>query len=88
MSLALAVMILLIVLIIAALAIYLISTIVQLVKINKGLAVVIGSVGEIVQKTAPVNGVLDSINGNLVAGRHLLQNLFLNKAGPACGGPA
>ena len=86
MSLPLAVMILLIVLVIAALAIYLIATIVQLVKINKGLAVVIGSVGEIVQKTAPVNGVLDAINGNLVAGRNLLENLFLKKGGDDCGG--
>lgn len=86
MSLALAVMILLIVLIIAALAIYLIATIVQLVKINRGLAVVIGSVGEIVAKSAPVNGVLDAINGNLVAGRNLLENLFLKKGGDDCGG--
>jgi hypothetical protein len=81
MSLALAVMILLIALIIAALAIYLIATIGQLIKINKGLAVVIGGVGEIVAKTAPVNGVLDAINGNLVAGRNLLENLFIKKAG-------
>ncbi len=81
MSLALAVMILLITLIIAALAIYLIATIVELIKINKGLASVINSVGEIVQKTAPVNGVVDAINGNLVAGRNLLENLFIKKAG-------
>ena len=79
-------MILLITLIIAALAIYLIATIVQLIKINKGLAVVIGAVGEIVQKTAPVNGVVDAINGNLVAGRNLLENLFLKKGGDDCGG--
>ncbi|MEA2217463.1 MAG: hypothetical protein QOJ35_89 [Solirubrobacteraceae bacterium] len=82
MSLALAVMILLIVLIIAALAIYLIATIGQLIRINRGLAIVIGGVGEIVAKTAPVNGVLDAINGNLVAGRNLLENLFVKKAGP------
>ena len=81
MSLALAVMILLITLIIAALAIYLIATIAELIKINKGLASVINSVGEIVQKTAPVNGVVDAINGNLVAGRNLLENLFIKKAG-------
>jgi hypothetical protein len=86
MSAALAVMILLIALIIAALAIYLINTIVELIKINKGLAVVIGSVGEIVAKSAPVNGVVDAINGNLVAGRNLLENLFLKKAGDDCGG--
>ena len=81
MSLALAVMILLITLIIAALALYLIATIAELIKINKGLATVINSVGEIVQKTAPVNGVVDAINGNLVAGRNLLENLFIKKAG-------
>lgn len=81
MSLALAVMILMIALIIAALAIYLIATIAELIKINKGLASVINSVGEIVQKTAPVNGVVDAINGNLVAGRNLLENLFIKKAG-------
>lgn len=86
MSLALAVMILLITAIIAALALFLIATIVQLVKINQGLAVVIGGVGEIVAKTAPVNGVLDAINGNLVAGRNLLENLFIKKAGDDAGG--
>jgi hypothetical protein len=86
MSLALAVMILLIVLIIAALALYLTATIVQLIKINKGLAIVIGAVGEIVQKTAPVNGVVDAINGNLVAGRNLLEGLFIKKAGDDAGG--
>jgi hypothetical protein len=79
-------MILLIVLIIAALAVYLISTIVELITINKGLAVVIGSVGEIVAKSAPVNGVVDAINSNLVLGRNLLENLFLKKAGEDCGG--
>lgn len=86
MSLALAVMILLITAIIAALALFLCATIVQLVKINRGLAVVIGGVGEIVAKTAPVNGVLDAINGNLVAGRNLLENLFIKKAGDDAGG--
>ena len=86
MSLALAVMILLITAIIAALALFLCATIVPLVKSNRGLAVVIGGVGEIVAKTAPVNGVLDAINGNLVAGRNLLENLFIKKAGDDAGG--
>jgi hypothetical protein len=86
MSLALAIMILLIVLIIAALALFLTATIVQLVKINRGLAVVIGAVGEIVAKTAPVNGVLDAINSNLVLGRNLLEGLFVKKAGDDAGG--
>jgi hypothetical protein len=86
MSLALAIMILLIVVIIAALALFLTATIVQLVKINQGLAVVIGAVGEIVAKTAPVNGVLDAINSNLVLGRNLLEGLFIKKAGDDAGG--
>ena len=86
MSLAVFIMLVIITVIIAALAFWLIRTIFELVKINKGLAVVIGSVGEIVQKSAPVNGVVDAINGNLVAGRDLLENLFLKKAGQDCGG--
>ena len=86
MSLALFVMLVLITAIIAALALFLIATIVQLVKINRGLAIVIGAVGEIVAKTAPVNGVLDAINSNLVLGRNLLENLFLKKGGDDCGG--
>ena len=81
MSLALAVMILMIALIIGALAIYLIATIGELIKINRGLASVLDSVGGIVAKSAPVNGVVDAINGNLVAGRNLLENLFIKKAG-------
>lgn len=81
MSILLAIMILLIALIIAALAVYLIATIGELIKITNGLSSVINSVGEIVQKTAPVNGVVDAINGNLVAGRNLLENLFIKKAG-------
>jgi hypothetical protein len=72
--------------IIAALALFLTATIVQLVKINQGLAVVIGAVGEIVAKTAPVNGVLDAINSNLVLGRNLLEGLFIKKAGDDAGG--
>ena len=78
--------ILLVALIIAALAIYLIATIIQLFKINAGLDVVLGKVGEIVAKSAPVNGVLDAINANLVAGRDLLENLLLKKAGPDAAG--
>lgn len=86
MSLALAVMIVLIVVVILALAVFLIATIAQLVKINRGLATVISSVGEIAAKTAPVNGVLDAINGTLITGRNLLEGLFLKKAGDDAGG--
>ena len=78
--------IILVALIIAALAIYLIATIIQLFKINAGLDVVLGKVGEIVAKSAPVNGVVDAINSNLVAGRDLLEGLLLKKAGPDSAG--
>lgn len=83
---AVAVMILLIILIIAALAVYLLATILELRKITAGLDVVIGGVGEIVAKSAPVNGVVDAINTNLVIGRDLLENLLLKKAGPDSAG--
>jgi hypothetical protein len=86
MEIQVALIILLVALIIAALAIYLIATIVQLFKINAGLDVVLGKVGEIAAKSAPVNGVLDAINANLVAGRDLLEGLLLKKAGPDSAG--
>jgi hypothetical protein len=81
-----ALIILLVALIIGALAVYLIATILELFKINAGLDVVLGKVGEIVAKSAPVNGVVDAINSNLVAGRNLLENLLLKKAGPDSAG--
>ncbi|MDQ3675967.1 MAG: hypothetical protein M3401_04045 [Actinomycetota bacterium] len=79
-------MILLVTLIIAALAVYLTATILELIKITNGLDVVINGVGEIVAKTAPVNGVVDAINTNLVTGRDLLETLLLKKAGPDSAG--
>ncbi len=86
MSLPVAVMILLMLVIILILALYLMATITELFKINRGLNTVIGAVGEVVAKTAPINGVLDAINGNLLKGRDLLENLFLKKAGDDAGG--
>jgi hypothetical protein len=86
MQIQVALIILLVALIIAALAIYLIATIIQLFKINAGLDVVLGKVGEIVAKSAPVNGVVDAINANLVTGRDLLEGLLLKKAGPDSAG--
>ena len=83
---AVAVTILLIVLVVAALAIFLIATILELRKIARGLDVVIEGVGEIVTKTAPVNGVLDAINGTMVTGRNVLEGLFVKKAGDHSGG--
>jgi hypothetical protein len=85
-SIQVAIIILLVVLIILALAVYLLATILELFKINAGLDVVLGKVGEIAAKTAPVNGVLDAINSNLVAGRNLLEGLLLKKAGPDSAG--
>lgn len=81
MELPVAIIILFIVLIVAMLAIYLIATIVELLKISAGLDHVLGKVGEIATKTAPVNGVLDAVNNTLVAGRNLLEGLFVQKAG-------
>jgi hypothetical protein len=85
-SVQVAIIILLAAVIIAAAAIYLIATIQQLFVINAGLDVVLGKVGEIVAKSAPVNGVVDNINDNLVTGRNLLENLLLKKAGPDSAG--
>jgi hypothetical protein len=72
--------------IVAALALYLTLTIQALVKINAGLGRTLVSVGEIAAKTAPVNGVLDAINATLIAGRNLLEGLFLKKAGEDAAG--
>jgi hypothetical protein len=69
------------VLIVLALVFYLVSVIVQLRKITGGLDVVIGHVSEIVQKSAPVNGVVTSINEQLDAGVDLLEGLLVKKAG-------
>jgi hypothetical protein len=68
-------------LIVLALVYYLVSTIVALRRITAGLDEVIASVGEIVEKSAPVNGVVTSINGQLDAGVDLLEGLLVKKAG-------
>jgi hypothetical protein len=71
----------LIVLIVLALVYYLLSTILQLRAINHGLNEVIASVGEIVEKSAPVASVVNDINGQLDAGVELLEGLLVKKAG-------
>ena len=68
-------------LIVLALVFYLVSTILQLRTITAGLDTVIGSVSEIVQKSAPVADVVNSINGQLDAGVDLLEGLPVQKAG-------
>ena len=73
--------ILAVLLIVAALVYYLVSVIGELRKITSGLDEVIGSVGEIVEKSAPVNGIVTAINEQLDAGVDLLEGLLVKKAG-------
>jgi hypothetical protein len=70
-----------VVLIVLALVFYLVSTILELQKINRGLDEVIASVGEIVSKSAPVNDVVGDINANLDAAVGALEGLLVKKAG-------
>jgi hypothetical protein len=70
-------------LIIVAIVYYLVSTIVALQKITKGLDDAIAGVGGIIQKTEPVNEVVGTINANLDAGVDLLEGLLVKKAGMA-----
>jgi hypothetical protein len=76
-----AVLIVIVVLIVLALVYYLVSTIVALRKISAGLDEVLENVGELVEKSEPVNGIVTSINGNLDAGVDLLEGLLVKKAG-------
>jgi hypothetical protein len=76
-----AVMLVAVVLIILALVVYLVSVIVALRKIVGGLDTTIANVGEILDKTKPVNDVVADINKNLDAGVDLLEGLLVKKAG-------
>jgi len=76
-----AVMIVGVVLIVLALVYYLVSTILALRQITKGLDEVIEGVGEILEKSAPVNGIVNGINADLDAGVELLEGLLVKKAG-------
>jgi hypothetical protein len=75
------VLIVTVVLIVLALVYYLVSTILALRAIADGLDEVMASVGEIVEKSAPVNGVVTAINEQLDAGVDLLEGLLVKKAG-------
>ena len=68
-------------LIVLALVYFLVSTIVALRRITAGLDEVIAGVGEIVEKSAPVNDVVTAINEQLDAGVDLLEGLLVQKAG-------
>ncbi len=75
------VMIVAVLLIVAALVFYLVSTIVALQKITKALDEAIAGVVGIIEKSAPVDEVVTSINTNLDAGVDLLEGLLVKKAG-------
>ncbi|HWE12196.1 MAG TPA: hypothetical protein VG365_01715 [Solirubrobacteraceae bacterium] len=68
-------------LIVAALVFYLMSIILQLRRINAGLNEVMAGVSEMVHKSAPVNGVVTTINEHLDTGVDLLEGLLVKKAG-------
>jgi hypothetical protein len=70
-----------VVLIVLALVYYLVNTILELQKIAAGLDEVIASVGEIVEKTAPVDDVVQDINASLDAAVGALEGLLVKKAG-------
>src|SRR5437764_379998 len=74
------VMIVAVVLIVAALVFYLVSTIVALQKITRSLDEAITGVVGIIDKSAPVNEVVATINQNLDAGVDLLEGLLVKKA--------
>ncbi len=74
-------MIIAVVLIVLALVYYLLATIVALRKITAGLDEVIADVTGIVEKSAPVNGIVAAINEQLDAGVDLLEGLLVKKAG-------
>jgi hypothetical protein len=78
-----ALMIVAVALIVLALVYYLVSVIVQLRRITKGLDTTIASVGEIIDKSAPVNDIVRSINEQLDAGVDLLEGMLVQKAGLA-----
>lgn len=73
--------ILAVVVVVAVLVIYLVAVILELRKISGGLDVVVGRVGEIVRKSAPVNDIVADLNNNLDRGRDLLEYLLDKKAG-------
>jgi hypothetical protein len=80
-SAAAVVLIIAVVIIVLALVFFLVATILELRKIVAGLDDVIEHVGGIVEKSAPVNEVVTTINEQLDAGVELLEGLLVKKAG-------
>jgi hypothetical protein len=75
------VLIVAVVLIVLALVYYLVSVIFALRAIAGGLDKTIASVGEIVEKSAPVEGVVTTINQHLDVAVSALEGLLVKKAG-------
>ena len=75
------VMIIAVLLIVLAVVYYLVSTIVALQRITNALDEAITGVVGIIEKSAPVDDVVTSINTNLDAGVSLLEGLLVKKAG-------
>jgi hypothetical protein len=75
------VLIAIVVVIVLALVYFLVATIFELRKIANGLDDVIAGVSEIIEKSAPVNEVVNTINADLDAGVELLEGLLVKKAG-------
>jgi hypothetical protein len=75
------VLIVIVVAIVLALVYYLVSTILALRQIVDGLDETIASVGEIVEKSKPVNDIVTTINQNLDAAVSALEGLLVKKAG-------
>jgi hypothetical protein len=70
-----------VVLIVLALVYYLVSTIFVLRRISAGLDDAIAAVGEIVDKSKPVNEIVIDINSRLDVGVDALEALLVKKAG-------
>jgi FlaG/FlaF family flagellin (archaellin) len=75
------VLIVAVVIVVLALVYYLVATIVALRQITKGLDETIEAVVEIVEKTAPVEEVVGTINQHLDAAVDALEGLLVKKAG-------
>jgi hypothetical protein len=67
--------------IVLALVVFLVQVIFALQKITKGLDHTIAAVGEIVEKSKPVNDIVGDINTNLDAAVDALEGLLVKKAG-------
>ena len=70
-----------VILIVLALVYFLVATIFALKKIADGLDETITAVVEIIEKSAPVNDVVNTINTNLDAAVDALEGLLVKKAG-------